>query len=366
MSFTLRANLAKAGMLSICLSLVFVAMATAQRVSDIHLFKKGGDQVDWCRSSNRIVYASRGPDSNYGIHTCLPNGEDDVWITKDNPHVPPGQKGTPCWQPSGKWILFVAEKAKHPGSSFWSTPGIGNNSDLWLMTADGQNAWPLTDLPISGDKGLIIPKFSHDGKKIVWADRVEKARVAVPRQFCAYWDLKVADLEFINGVPKLTNIKTFRPGGNKAFNESYGFTPDDKSIIFCSDYNQPSFWQSQIFTCDASTGGNITQLTNGSYNEHACYSPDGKSIVWMTAEGEWRGTDWWIMNVDGSNKHQLTFFNKRGHKEYSPTRKTCCLGVFSPDGKQFLGGIQNSIIKQTGDSYMLTFGGDQKPVAQIK
>lgn len=270
--------------------------------------------------------------------------------------MPSGQKGSPTWHPSGRYILFVAEKPKHPGSSFASTPGLGSYSDLWLMTPDGGRAWQLTDLPMTGNDGLIIPKFSNDGKRIVWAQRVSGANIFNPKQICAFWDIKVADFSDDNGMPKVSNIITIRPGGKPAFNEAYGFSADDKSIIFCSDYNQPSFWSSQIFTCNASDGGNIVQLTNKGYNEHACYSPDGTKIVWMTSVGEFKGTDWWIMNADGSEKRQLTFFNKRGHREYGGGKRlTCGLGAFSPDGRQFVGGVQNSLIKQTGDSYMVNF-----------
>lgn len=320
------------------------------------MFKPGGDEVDWCRSSGRITYASRGPDNRYGIHTCSSTGDDDIWITRNNPNMPSGQKGSPTWHPSGRYILFVAEKPKHPGSSFASTPGLGSYSDLWLMTPNGGRAWQLTDLPMTGNDGLIIPKFSNDGKRIVWAQRVSGANIFNPKQICAFWDIKVADFSDDNGMPKVSNIITIRPGGKPAFNEAYGFSADDKSIIFCSDYNQPSFWSSQIFTCNASDGGNIVQLTNKGYNEHACYSPDGTKIVWMTSVGEFKGTDWWIMNADGSEKRQLTFFNKRGHREYGGGKRlTCGLGAFSPDGRQFVGGVQNSLIKQTGDSYMVNF-----------
>lgn len=329
----------------------------AQENIVVRLFKPGGDEVDWCRATDRIAYAGRGPDHLYGIHTCSPTGADDIWITQNNPRVPPGQKGSPCWHPSGRLILFVAEKAQHPGSSFTSTPGLGSYSDLWIMTADGKSAWQLTNLPIEGQHGIIIPKFSHDGRKVVWAERFARVKLLNQKQICGFWDLKVADFVETGGVPKLVNIRTIRPGGVEAFNESYGFSPDDRSIIFCSDYNQRTFWTSQIFTCDADTGRNIIQLTDGNYNEHACYSPDGKSIVWMTNAGSrlGGGTDWWIMNADGTSKRQLTFFNKRGHSEYSKQKLTCGLGAFSKDGRQFIGGVQNSLIKQTGDSYMLTF-----------
>lgn len=341
--------------LALAIGIVSALPINAQTVADIRLFKEGGDEVDWCTSTNQIAYAKRGPDNLYGIHVCSATGANDVWITHNNPRVPPFHKGTPKWHPSGRYILFVAEKAKHPGAHRWSTPGIGNCSDLWVMTPDGKQAWQLTDTPMTGDAGIIIPGFSHDGRKIVWAERVARANILNPKAICALWDLKVADFVETSMGPKLQNIRTFRPGGTRAFNESYGFSADDRRIIFCSDFNQKSFWSSQIFTCDAVTGNDIQQFTNDGYNEHAAYSPDGAHIVWMTSEGEHRGTDWWMMNADGSAKHQISFFNKKGHPEYTGKRMTCGLGSFSPDGRQFVGGVQNSLIKQTGDSYMVTF-----------
>lgn len=55
------------------------------------------------------------------------------------------------------------------------------------------------------------------------------------------------------------------------------------------------------------------------WDEHAHYSPSGNKIVWMSSNGygmskarKWWNelkTDYWIMNADGSDKKQLTFFN---------------------------------------------------------
>lgn len=344
-----------ATVLATAITLLAAPFVDAQTAASVTLFKKGGDEVSWCAATNQIAYASRGPDNCYGIHVCNADGSNDVWITNNNPNVPPGQKGSPSWHPSGKYILFAAEKPTHPGNShFASTPGLGTYSDVWVMTADGSRSWQLTNTALTQDAGIIIPIFSHDGRRIVWADRIGRCNLLNPKAICALWDLKVADFVETPNGPQLANIRTLRPGGVKAFNESYGFTPDDRGVIFCSDFNQKSFWSSQIFTCDADTGGNLVQLTNGHYNEHATYSTDGRHIVWMTNAGGMRGTDWWMMDADGSNQHQITFFNKRGHPEFSPGKKTCGLTSFGPYPNQFVGGAQNSLIKQTGDSYMVT------------
>ena len=67
----------------------------------------------------------------------------------------------------------------------------------------------------------------------------------------------------------------------------------------------------------------MVRLTNEGYNEHAHISPDGKYIVWMSSVGNGDthdyykvGTDYWIMNIDGSNKQRLTFLNKPDHPHF--------------------------------------------------
>jgi Tol biopolymer transport system component len=46
-------------------------------------------------------------------------------------------------------------------------------------------------------------------------------------------------------------------------------------------------------------------------------------------------TELWIMDADGSNKQQLTYFNEPGHPEYM-NGKRCVVAdsIWSPDGKK--------------------------------
>jgi tricorn protease-like protein len=67
--------------------------------------------------------------------------------------------------------------------------------------------------------------------------------------------------------------------------------------------------------------GVIKELTTESFAQAPTFTPDGKSIVYMTGAGadifpwQLQGADWWIMNVDGSDKRRLTFMNLRGHAQ---------------------------------------------------
>jgi dipeptidyl aminopeptidase/acylaminoacyl peptidase len=81
----------------------------------------------------------------------------------------------------------------------------------------------------------------------------------------------------------------------------------------------------------------LTQLTNEAYNEHAIYSPDGEKIVWMSdKDNRNKGTDYWLMNPDGSEKNRLTYFNQRGHPHYMGKKITVADSSWSPDGKRIV------------------------------
>lgn len=72
---------------------------------------------------------------------------------------------------------------------------------------------------------------------------------------------------------------------------------------------------------------NIKQLTNAGENAEAYFSPDGRQLIFQSNPGgAARGScdQEFIMNVDGSNRHQIS---KGG-------RTTC--GYFYPDGKSIL------------------------------
>ena len=117
--------------------------------------------------------------------------------------------------------------------------------------------------------------------------------------------------------------------------------------------NQPSFWNEHIYTVDTN-GRNLLKLTEKDYNEHAIFTPDGTHIVWMTnTNSKTIGTDWWMMNTDGTNKKQLTFFNERKSPQWAGHAVWAGLGSFNPTGDSFVGGVQLSLITQEGKIMMV-------------
>jgi|SRR5271157_122181 len=310
-------------------------------------FRERGAQVNWSpKGKARIAYAARGQDGYFDVHLADPDGSNDVCLTEGVPGLPQRHLGSPAWHPSMRYLVMVVEKPKHSGGSIEAIPGFGAYSDIWCITTDGRQVFQLTDLPNDPDHGVICPRFSPDGKHLVWSGRVERPKFLNPKKTFGFWAIKIADfVEGPNG-PKLVHIRSLEPGG-RAFYETYGFSRDGKRIIFCSSMKQRSVWDQQIYTIDAASSGDLRQLTQGDYNEHAFYTPDGKSIIWTTNRQSKRGgTDWWMMNADGSRQRRLSYFNEPNHAHDMGQAVWAGLGSFSPDGKRFVGDIQTNLIAQ--------------------
>jgi len=323
----------------------------------LEMFRLQGEGAEWSADGRWIIYDCKHKDGYYNIHVCRPDGTDDRCLTTPNNGLPHRHAGSPSWHPSMKYVAFAAEKKTHQGGSIEAIPGFGGRSDIWMMLADGSKAWQLTNTRDDRDDGVIIPKFSHDGTKLAWTERVKAPKTFQPRNWFGAWVIKVGDFVVTAAGPELRNIRTLPAGGAPGFYEAYGFSPDDKSIIFCSDFEEPSAFNSQIYVMDAASGGNVRRLTLDPrfYNEHASYSPDGRHIVWMSnRDNPNKGTDWWMMRPDGSHKQRLTYFNQAGHPESGTEAVYACLAHWAPNGMQFVGGVQYSLLKQEGRIILVT------------
>jgi hypothetical protein len=316
---------------------------------NVTIFRDGALDCDWNpANANEVCYSVKGPDTYYDIHIASPDRSHDTCITCDHPDLPNRHISNASWHPSGKWLLLVVEKKEHPRGSVNALPGFGAYCDLYLISSDGKRSFLLYETPNDFDHGIIAPRFSPDGTQIVWTDRFRRPAPWNAQRHFGFWTIKTAAFTFgKDSIPVLSNPRDLLPG-KRCFNDSYGFSPDGKQLILCSSMTTHSAWKSQLFVMNAD-GTGIRQLTSGkAYNEHGCYSPDGK-IVWMSNSGNKnKGTDWWIMNADGTDQHRLTFFNDPKHPQYTGKAVWTGLASFSPVGNRFIGGIQKSLITQEG------------------
>lgn len=308
-----------------------------EQIASITTLKKYGGRVDWSHfGSDLIAFDRRGKDGYYDVYIMNSNGMNEYCLTCTHPNLPHRNMGQPAWHPSGNFIVFQVEKEKHKKvNSIKTNPGSGHYNDLWIMTADGKHVYQLTNIPNEGNYGILHPHFSHDGRKLAWSEMYQKPSLFVNDRMFGYWKLKIADFVFQDGIPQLKNICEYQPG-DPGFYENHGFSPDDTKLIFSSNFRKgtPVVDRNDIFTMELREPTNISQLTYDAYNEHAIYSPNGRQIIWMSTKNNQNGgTDYWIMEANGTKKRRLTFFNDPGNPHYKGKKITVGDFSWSPDGE---------------------------------
>jgi Tol biopolymer transport system component len=151
------------------------------------------------------------------------------------------------------------------------------------------------------------PAVSPDGKRIAFSVKVRDA-----------WTVAVVHTDG-------TQLTMMGPGWDPQW------SPDGKRIVFIRDVNNVH----QMFTVDASTGADLTQLSgpSGASSGNPAYSPDGSYIVFAsTANGDAsQPTNLFAIKPDGTGLTQLTqtqgeclypFWSKTGQLFFSadPTK----------------------------------------------
>ena len=315
--------------------------ASSQLIERIVPLVPDGARVDWSARRDRIAYDRPGADGYYDVWVMDPDGLHRERMTGPYTGVPQRHNGCPTWHPSGRYLAFVAEKADHPGpSTHYNTPGFGLQCDLWVMTQSGTRAWLLYETPTGLPAHSVLhPHFSPDGDKLMWAERVG------PGEWGKHV-IRVAEFVTRGPRPALGEIRTYTPGERDCWYETHCFTPDSKKIIFSGNLEQGLHaHHCDIYIMDLETGEweNLTNSPND-WDEHAQLAPDGETIVWMssspngmTEAGEWvwtLRTDYWLMDIDGSDKRRLTFFNEPGAHEYTGWRVICADSAWSADGRR--------------------------------
>ncbi|MBC7246705.1 MAG: PD40 domain-containing protein [Actinobacteria bacterium] len=311
----------------------------------------------------------------YDVYVSRPDGSGARCLTAGNPALAgTGWKGQPSWHPCGEYLVFTAENAGYPrkGTGATARPGIGRNHNVWIMTRDGSRFWRITDYPENW--GVIRPSFSHDGRTLYWneefsmekyphgkpSDPDEDPRApglqGHPGSYWGWenvwyrqgeelgaWRVKLADISFEGGEPKISNIRAVDPPEGFTLIEGTGFIPGDGalagSFTDLEENGGQGFW-GDIYVCDLG-GSLLRRLTDTPFvhDENPEFSPDGGKIAWCAAQGyPGDGEELWMMDADGGNKTRLTFFTDPEHEEYDPHARQITEATWSPDGKRVIFG----------------------------
>jgi hypothetical protein len=306
--------------------------------------------IKWNHAVNKLAYIRPDAQRYYHIYLSNPDGTGEAPLMRD-PALLNRHQGQHDWHPSGRGLVFAAEKLVHEGDSYAAIPGFGGYSDLWYIAADGTQAKMLYETPNNYDSSTLVPNFSNDGHKVAWVQRISQPQPLDPLLMAGDSVIKLAD--FVETPePHLENIQTYQPGG-RGFYEVSDFSPDDTELLFTSNFETQDFFHSQIYAFNWVTGQTRLLTNKTEYNEHPSFTPDGKSIIYMTTQeadyiGGWYATDWWLMNPDGTNKRRISYMNRIGHPHYLGAPMWALAVAWSADGTWFFGDVQTDLINPAG------------------
>lgn len=341
-------------------------IAPAPQAASVRRIATNMSAVGWTRDG-RLVYNRRGSDGSWDAYVARPNlsGERCVTCSLNVPGPgTEGQRGGSAVSPDGKYLLASIE-GRHGGryGTGASDPGKGRYDDIWLIRLDGGGAWRLTNYAAGGDLGTMWADFDRTGTRIVWAQMHGDVSLRAP---LASWRIKIAQLSWSAGRPRLTDVQTREPQQHR-FYEPYGFSPDGRSILLSSDYGMPSAFNAQIFLMDVATGA-MRRLSPAdaptgfftNYNEFAEYTPDGKRIVFGRTKGS-RGLDYWTMRADGSDVRRLTYTDEKWHTGSQGYGNVGGFAFDPSNPNEIFAGRSTDLLSNTIDGFLidLTSGGLQ-------
>lgn len=321
---------------------------TGNGVTSVSFLGNGGE-VAWSPDGSKIAFDRRDGSSLYQLHTINPDGTGEASITLGtNAPASALHKGWPSYHPSGSYIVCQVEQDDNPqvvdpGPEDLAEPGRGWWNNVWVCAADGSEWWQLTDYAAASNNGVLVPRFSPDGTKLLWAKKIGGVSGSAP---LGVWNLQLADFAIVAGVPTISNVTTLTPG-SKTFYEAHGFNRDSTKILFCADPDGHNLYSYDIYSA-ALDGSNVTNLTNSeAWDEHAHIAKHGDYIAYMSSQpyptydaslpaANGLKSETYVMAVDGSNKRRLTGFNIPGFAEYDAERSVATSVAWNPTGTQLV------------------------------
>ena len=210
-------------------------------------------------------------------------------------------------------------------------------SNVWLMRADGSNAHRLTNCDGTHCQGNLLPKFSPDGRHIMFTqDRLDARGEVVPRLLIMRTDG--------------TRVRQIAPNGDNSAPAGGGsFSPDGKWLTFYRDAGELMIMRPD--------GRGVRQLLPNRFVVSVSWSPDSRNIAILLERenGDLSTIDLATVHPDGSHPRAIL-------TEPSGIRRFYV--DYAPDGQhlvftQVLDGCRLTVITKTGtDPKILTPAGD--------
>jgi TolB protein len=211
--------------------------------------------------------------------------------------------GEGYFAPDSKRIIFQAEEkdSENPfyqifvmdldtGTTRRVSPGIGKTTCSFFRPDGKKIIFASTHLDPDARKHYAEERRQRD------EERAQKKR----RRY--QWDFD-PHMNIFEANPDGTALKPLTHAAG--YNAEGSYSPDRKSIVFCSNRGAPK--DLELYLMDAD-GSNVRQLTHAPhcYNGGPFFSPDGKRVVFRSDRKRKDHLQLYVINRDGSGEKALT------------------------------------------------------------
>jgi TolB protein len=234
----------------------------------------GSDQHPLTKYGSISTFPSASPDGRLVAFTTYAGGYPAIQIYS----LDTGRK-LPFYNQHASMNAFVAFTPDSKQIVFSST-AAGGPAQLYMAGVDGSGLRRLTHSGAIEVEAKINPKTGTDLVDV-------SGRSGMPQIY--RMNLEGADVQRLSaGSGEATNPSWNPDGAHIAFAWTRGFEPGNYNIFVMDVVSQQA-----------------TQLTaNEGRNENPSWAPDGAHIVYASKRG--RPSQIWVMNADGTGKHQIT------------------------------------------------------------
>ena len=140
--------------------------------------------------------------------------------------------------------------------------------------------------------------------------------------FRRYLDLDLTKSAIFTMYPNGSHIRQITHPPKGFSDDSPAWSPDGKRVAFNRQAIDES--TSRIMVLNTKTGdARQVEVVRGMEGSDPAFSPDGHSLAFKRSDGIW------VVGLDGSNPHRVTYVEKRGALEFEDSGP-----AFSPDGKR--------------------------------
>ena len=237
-----------------------------------------------------------------------------------------GDKSDPSWSPDGTKLLFTA-----PSTQF-AQNGTPFAKDIWVLDLTQANPTPVDLTNKAGDD--IEASWEPNGKKIAWTsyyrdDRLPqlflmdpdgKEQTRLSERFAEHSPTWTPDGSYLMYVMDYQGFNVL------AMRDVWSVYKDIRNFDRTSDAGRLGLATEPKISADGSTivytrttgvdttniytavfndrGSTITQITDSGKDNYACWSPDGKWILFASSRDE--SSEIYIVGADGQNLTNLT------------------------------------------------------------